>query len=170
MEYESTSLKDDSLRGQARDLLAFVGVGTYLAGVGTYLRLRGKIKPALPLATICHNTILERVYGVLGQATSGPLEQITHLDRYAYSARIPVLETDMLGQSKVEIFEDGVRLGDGHDDHSEISGLGEGRYSHWGIYSCREGLGVNNFSALWFSTSDNTDPRTNGRRYTFHVT
>ena len=30
---------------------------------------------------------------------------------------------------------------------------GKGRYSHWGARS------------LWFSTSDNSDPRTNGREY-----
>jgi hypothetical protein len=169
VEYESTSLQDESLGGQAKDLLAFVGVGTYLAGVGAYLRLRGKIQPAFPLFTICHSALLERTYRALGRPSSGPLESITHVDRNAYSARIPVFETDMFGESKVVLYEDGVKLGDGHIGHQEVAGLGEGRFSHWGIYSSREGLRVRNFSALWFSSSDNTDPRTNGRRYTYHV-
>lgn len=164
------SLQDESLGEQAKDVLAFVGVGTYLAGVGTYLRLRGKIKPGYSFLTICRSTVLARAYQALGTPSSGPLEDITHLDGHAYRARIPVFETDMFGRSKVRIYEDGVELGEAHVGHSEIVELGQGRYSHWGIGTSREGLlRLRNFSTLWFSSSDNTDPRTNGRRYTYHA-
>jgi hypothetical protein len=54
--------------------------------------------------------------------------------------------------STLEIFEDGLRLGPAHALHSEIAALGSGRYSHWQGY-------------LVFSSSDNTDPRSNGRIY-----
>ena len=40
--------------------------------------------------------------------------------------------------------------------HADIRSLGGGRFSHWG----------NN---LFFSASDNTDPRTNGRTYTYQI-
>lgn len=49
--------------------------------------------------------------------------------------------------------EQGVSLDFPHSSHSEISGTGLGRYSHWS-------------GAIYFSTSDNSDPRTNGRTYT----
>ncbi len=55
--------------------------------------------------------------------------------------------------SQLMVFEDGVPLGPPHSVHADIREQGAGRYSHW----TREGL--------YFSTSDNTDPRTNGRTY-----
>lgn len=54
--------------------------------------------------------------------------------------------------SDLELFEDGVRLGPAQAPHQAISELGGGRYSHW-------------HRRLIFSTSDGTDPRTNGRSY-----
>lgn len=56
-------------------------------------------------------------------------------------------------RSAVILFEDGKRLGPPRCLHADIRQLGGGRYSHW----AREGL--------YFSSSDNSDPRTNGRRY-----
>jgi hypothetical protein len=47
---------------------------------------------------------------------------------------------------------DGQLLGPPHASHEEIRRSGGGRYSHW------EGR-------LYFSSSDGSDPRTNGRRY-----
>ena len=54
--------------------------------------------------------------------------------------------------SATELLEDGRPLGPAHTDHTLIRSLGQGRYSHWQ-------------DKLVFSTSDNSDPRTNGRRY-----
>jgi hypothetical protein len=54
-------------------------------------------------------------------------------------------------RSPVVIYENGRLLGPGHSSHADIAKLGEGRYSHWQGYV--------------FSTSDNTDPSTNGRYY-----
>lgn len=51
------------------------------------------------------------------------------------------------------LFEDGVALGPRHSAHAEIRERGRGRMSHWKTH-------------LYFSTSDNSDPNTNGRRYT----
>jgi hypothetical protein len=62
--------------------------------------------------------------------------------------------------SSLQLFENTVRLGLAHSPLAEISGLGGGRYSHWGGSTT---------SNLIFSTSDNSAPRTNGRTYTIRV-
>ncbi|WP_431204588.1 hypothetical protein ACQ86E_05775 [Bradyrhizobium betae] len=58
--------------------------------------------------------------------------------------------------SSVEVFENGVALGPAHSSPADISNLGQGRY-----------LFVRDGDTTWlvFSSSDNTDPRTNGRTY-----
>ena len=54
--------------------------------------------------------------------------------------------------SGAALLEDGKPLAMAHAPHGDIRDKGEGRYSHWGGY-------------LYFSTSDNSDPNTNGRVY-----
>jgi len=55
--------------------------------------------------------------------------------------------------SPVLVYEDNKVLGPPHSIHHDIETIGMGRYSHW------TGFG------LMFSSSDNTDPRYNGRTY-----
>ena len=50
------------------------------------------------------------------------------------------------------LYENGSRLGPGASIHDDIRQNGAGRYSHWG-------------KTIYFSASDNSDPRTNGRVY-----
>ncbi len=54
--------------------------------------------------------------------------------------------------SPLRLFENGIELGPPHTLHSEIRTQGAGRFSHWG-------------HALYFSTSDGSDPRSNQRVY-----
>ena len=54
--------------------------------------------------------------------------------------------------SKYILYEDGVKLTSPHSLHDEIRNYGNGMYSHWG-------------TKLYFSTSDNSNPKTNGRTY-----
>lgn len=54
--------------------------------------------------------------------------------------------------SSLVLFEDASSLGPSGSTHQDIREHGRGRFSHWG-------------STLYFSTSDNTDPLTNGRTY-----
>jgi glycosyltransferase involved in cell wall biosynthesis len=61
--------------------------------------------------------------------------------------------SDQESVSLLRLFEDGKPLSGPHHAHDAIRGLGQGRFSHWGNY-------------LHFSTSDNSDPRRNGRHYT----
>ena len=55
----------------------------------------------------------------------------------------------------MDVLEDGKKLGPSHSMRVDIAATGAGRYSHWGKPDL-----------IFFSTSDNTDPRTNGRKYT----
>jgi len=50
------------------------------------------------------------------------------------------------------LYEDGLRLLHAHTPHDTIRALGGGLYSHFG-------------PRIWFSTSDNSNPNSNGRRY-----
>jgi pectate lyase len=59
--------------------------------------------------------------------------------------------------STLKVYENGVALGPAHSVHTDIRDLGKGRFSHWG-------------TGLYFSTSDNSSPLTNGRKYTYTLT
>ena len=55
-------------------------------------------------------------------------------------------------RSPFVLCEDGRPLTHGHSSHDVIRNIGKGYFSHWG-------------KRLYFSTSDNSDPRTNQRKY-----
>jgi hypothetical protein len=62
---------------------------------------------------------------------------------------------DNNNRSSIELYENNTRLGPAHSDHSDIAALGHGRFSHW----------RKNGTTVYWSSSDNTDPMTNGRAY-----
>ncbi len=66
--------------------------------------------------------------------------------------------TEAQDASRVLLLEDGRALGPAHSLHAAIRAIGCGCYSHWG-----------DEPALHFSTSDNSDPNQNGRRYSIIV-
>jgi hypothetical protein len=79
-------------------------------------------------------------------------------DGKAYIAEAPSLESDsdtgeMPNQSPYLVCENRRLLGPAHTIHAEIASKGEGRFSHWTTVG------------FIFSTSDNSDPNTNGRSY-----
>ena len=80
----------------------------------------------------------------------------------AYVFEVP--EQDQLADSADDtfrspliVYENDKPLGPAHSGHEAVMKDGRGRYSHW------KGLG------LVFSTSDNSDPNSNGRSYTVRV-
>lgn len=80
-----------------------------------------------------------------------------HQKEFSWVAPIKQHETssdnkDKPYQSNLMLFENGVPLGFAHAPHSHIQAHGCSRYSHWG-------------DRLIFSTTDNSDPNTNGRTY-----
>ena len=78
----------------------------------------------------------------------------------AYTARVPAgnfvfkVEGDegSPARSTLRLFEGSTELKPAHTLHDEIRQKGGGRFSHWG-------------EGLYFSTSDGSDPRRNGRTY-----
>jgi hypothetical protein len=62
---------------------------------------------------------------------------------------------DNTERSSIVIYEDGKPLGPAHSTHADVGNIGRGRFSHWRF----------NYPMFLFSSSDNTDPRTNGRTY-----
>jgi len=82
---------------------------------------------------------------------------ISHGEGHCYSIRFPdghdlSDHSEAPMRSPARLYEDDVPLGPLHTLHRSIRAFGEGRYSHWDWW-------------LYFSTSDNSDPRTNGRTY-----
>lgn len=74
-------------------------------------------------------------------------------DGLAWVAPVPEsLLSDRESSSALVLFEDGEPLGPPHSPHADIRLLGGGRFSHWG-------------AQVYFSTSDGSDPRFNGRCY-----
>ncbi|ETZ21724.1 hypothetical protein N824_26170 [Pedobacter sp. V48] len=56
--------------------------------------------------------------------------------------------------STMRVFEDGKELGPAHSSAADIRNIGKGRFCHW-------------LTSVYISASDNSDPRTNGRKYTY---
>lgn len=59
---------------------------------------------------------------------------------------------DAPDRSLLRLFESDASLGPSHSQHVDINHIGGGRFSHW-------------YDGFRFSSSDNTDPRVNGRIY-----
>jgi pectate lyase len=77
---------------------------------------------------------------------------------YAYKTIYPLSQsgdsnTDPKA-STLRLFENGKEIGPAHSIHQDIRDLGKGRFSLWD-------------KDLFFSASDNTNPATNGRKYTY---
>lgn len=64
---------------------------------------------------------------------------------------------ELPGEVTGTLFEDGAPLGLADSRHDDIRQRGRGQYSFW----------PKTKTTLYFSTSDNSDPRRNGRRYAF---
>ena len=84
---------------------------------------------------------------------AGELSDFRREEKNCWVASVPEwLLSDREAASRLRLYEDGRPLGPAHSAHSDIRSLGKGRFSHWG-------------PTVYFSTSDNSDPPTNGRRY-----
>jgi hypothetical protein len=130
------------------DYLRFVVVAIYLGGVMAWLVASRQIRP---------NFSVRRNFRafLFRHRTPTPLSDIIHDAGHCYRATVdPAMLSDAESISRVQVYEDGVPLPTPHSDHAAIRRHGNGRYSHW-----TEGI--------YFSASDNTDPRRNGRRYVY---
>lgn len=147
-----------------RDAVIVAGVSAYMLGVAGWLRLTGRVRPRQSLASVCLDRARARAFDLggrlLGRKLEGVLGQVDPWEGLCYCAWLPWwargAESDHLGHSRLELYEDGRLLGPAHQDHATIAALGGGRYSHWQGY-------------VRFSSSDGSDPRHNGRSYSFRV-
>lgn len=130
-----------------RDRAVFVAVSFYLVGVCIALRALGRLDPGVTLRRLVRGRLRRPVRGEISEIGAGE-------DHCWMAAISPTPISDSEGLSRVRVLEDGVELGPPHCPHEEIRREGQGRFSHWA-------------GNLYFSTSDNTDPRSNGRRYHF---
>ena len=86
------------------------------------------------------------------------LYAFAHRGGFMYSAPL-LLDGDTVEEplrSKLVLFEDGHLMRRAHEQHSAVAGTGRGAYSHWE-------------RNLFFSASDNSDPNTNGKIYSYAV-
>jgi hypothetical protein len=99
----------------------------------------------------------------LDQSGQVAVRAIRHVEGQLYSARLPAAPFPFSAQpdsgsrpngSPLRLFENDRALGPAHTDHSAIRQLGRGAFSHWK-------------GRILFSTSDNSDPTSNGRSYRF---
>lgn len=119
-------------------------VSLYLAAVGLWLLFRRRIpRGALRRVAVAR---LKRPY-------RGRLTTFHHEEGLAWIAPVPdSLLSDMESSSSLVVYEDGEPLGPPHAAHADVRLLGGGRYSHWG-------------ARIYLSTTDGSDPRSNGRAY-----
>lgn len=126
------------------DSVAVALVSAYLIGVGTFLILTRRI-----VAPSFLRIFRALAYGPYSGAVTGIELESGH----CYIAALPgYLISDLGSHSSLLLFEDDRALGPAHVSHDEIRTSGGGRFAHWG-------------PRLYFSTSDNSDPRANGRSY-----
>lgn len=74
----------------------------------------------------------------------------------AFPFHVPEATPGVKQASPLVLFEDGFPLGPSSAQHADVRIKGEGLYSHWSTH-------------LYFSSSDGTDPRTNGHVYSYSV-
>lgn len=124
---------------------AVVTVSAYMIVCASWLMARGKIDPRLIWRTLRAST---------RRKWRGPITGLQHENGHCYTgavdSRVP---SDADIGSRLVVLENGVPLAEGHCGHDDVRRLGAGRYSHW----CAN---------VYFSASDNSDPRSNGRTYT----
>jgi hypothetical protein len=141
----------DPLRVTALDYCRFLAVATYLGFV--FLLLAAMRKVSLGIAP---RAVARWVRGRLFFRVRRPitLVPIGPERGHAYYAFVDGrILSDLESASRLQLYEDGVPLLPAHAVHDLIRDTGKGAFSHWG-------------HVLYFSTSDNSDPRTNRRTYT----
>jgi hypothetical protein len=124
---------------------SIVCVSFYLAVVYVVLRAKRRIRPPFSLTQIARTWFRTPFRGELAgfSAEKG----------FCWLAGVPdFILSDRDSFSKLIVLEDGVPLPAPHAAHNTVRSEGKGAYSHWG-------------SVIYLSTTDNSDPSTNGRKY-----
>ncbi len=137
--------------GTVLGLAQFALVAGYLGGALCLLIAARRVRPGVSLGRMLWQSARARLL----HKGKGRLGNIDHDTGHCFLAPVhPGLVSDADGKSWLVLLEDGRPLPRPHASHDEVRRIGRGAYSHWN-------------EALYFSTTDNSDPRTNGRVYTF---
>lgn len=140
------------------DLRAAVVVFEMRRGVRLVARVRAALRSliyeAKKLVATAPGFWLRCIWKFVRPRYSGNVAAPVAAEGYCWRVRIPRwVPSDKDDISTLMIYEDAHPLGPAHAQHFDIREYGRGRFSHW------DGV-------LYFSTTDNSDPRSNGRRYT----
>jgi predicted O-methyltransferase YrrM len=98
----------------------------------------------------------QTIHAIRELPVSLPLWHVGGHAWHAFVGHDPLADDVSGNTSPLELFEDDRPLGPSHMVHDTIRKAGLGGYSHWR-------------GELYFSTSDNSCPQTNGRRYSIRV-
>lgn len=116
-----------------------LAVGLIALAAGLWVSFVGfSVDRDIPAATIAHET---------GLAFLVPVPGTGHWAGHGDSLNAQ-------SASNLHLFENGQELGPAHSMHADIRTLGHGRFSHWS-------------NSIYLSSSDGSDPKSNGR--TYHV-
>lgn len=156
--------KDPSRAVEAanRDQCSFeVPLDSFLPFVARLMELTGvTVNPETALIRAMAETKPEIERGACYQVLDAPFSP-DQVGTFAYAYHIPELAryADGIGtgpRSPLRLLENGQPIGQPHSSHHDIRTIGGGRYSHWNNH-------------ILFSTSDNSDPNTNGRTYSIYL-
>lgn len=124
----------------------------------------GVLWPALlalvHVAVVALNLAAPSLSGSVASGTSNPDSGAAYIAAVPFDISFPFVVVDDASRSSgsvLELREDGKLLGPAHTSHAAVRERGGGAYSHWG-------------KAMWFSASDSSDPRSNGRAYVASTT
>ena len=141
--------------GNLATVCIFIAVSLYMFFVGLFLIITRRVKPPASISRLILMSILRWLRLLLRKRASGTLTNIQPELGHCFITPIPGwIVSDSNGRSKLNIYENRELLGPAHSVHKDIRELGKGRYSHWAGY-------------VLFSSSDNSDPGNNGRKYSF---
>ncbi|MEX5213169.1 MAG: hypothetical protein NW703_03295 [Nitrospiraceae bacterium] len=124
--------------------IGVAAVSLYLFAVGAWLVLTRRIKV---------DGVGKLIRRMFRPSYAGELQDFRRDDGHCWVASVPPdLLSDKEGASHLMVYEDDRRLGPAHSSYEDVRQKGGGRFTHWG-------------PEVYFSTTDHSDPRTNGRRY-----
>jgi hypothetical protein len=129
-------------------ILSSLGAAAYF---GSACWVRTAYHPALPAnapKVSGEIVLLQRPFRAFSDSAFAAIANDAMFNSLADSA-------DNTARSDIELYEDEKPLGPAHSIHADVGTIGLGRYSHWRFV----------YSMFLFSSSDNTDPNSNGRNY-----
>lgn len=135
--------------------LHILSVSFYLAFVSIFLLMTKRLTYDISFPRLILKAIKRKWIKIFKKEVHTAIGGIKKDIGNCYIASIKTyLVSDKDGKSDLEFYEDGKCIGPAHSPHHIIRDRGLGSYSHWGDY-------------IYFSASDNSDPRTNRKKYSF---